>query len=88
LQEDFSMTYKNKFELAFAAYPDCWTPVERAMFATGDFIQAFVKDRPFPSSRRLEAGVWQTQLRGKISRRAFRKVCNNLRRGWSPIGDD
>ena len=65
-----------------------WTPVEKAMFAAGDAIQAFMKDQPFASDDELEVAVWEPKLQEKISQEAFREVCRNLRHGFSPLGDD
>ena len=62
-------------------------PKEEAMFRAGKAVDSYVKGRPYPTNHHLEGAVWATQLRGKIGRDDFRDVCDNLRRGWSAIGD-
>lgn len=64
-----------------------WSPRERAMFRAGDAVKKYVGGRPFPTNNHLENAVWETQLRGKISRKDFREVCDNLRHRCSVIGD-
>jgi hypothetical protein len=62
-------------------------PIEDAMFRAGDAVDTYVSGRPFPTNNHLERAVWATQLRGVIARDEFRDVCDNLRRGWSAVGD-
>jgi hypothetical protein len=64
-----------------------WKPVEDAMFSAGKAVRRYLAGRPIPTNNHLECAVWATQLRGQIPRDDFRVVCDNLRRGWSAIGD-
>jgi hypothetical protein len=51
---------------------------------TGGFGRHY---RPrFPTNNHLETHVW-SRLRGSIPRDTFRKVCDNLRYGFSALGD-
>ena len=42
----------------------------------------------FPTNNYLEYAVWSPKLRGIIGRDLFREVCDNMRKGYSPCGDD
>jgi hypothetical protein len=67
---------------------DGWTPPEKAMFSAADGIRQYVGKGSFPTNNELETKVWEPKWRGKIPRDTFRIVCDNLRHGFSPLGDD
>ena len=60
---------------------------EEAMIDAGKAVRAYIAGGTWPTNNHLEHAVWSTQLRGQIPRDDFRDVCDNLRRGWSSVGD-